>query len=78
MEAFLDLAEQASRDMGHEPYDFPDSGDLAADLKAVLRAAKDAPPPDCRATRTRSTTASLGPSLLLPRSDLPPTPRVKP
>jgi AcrR family transcriptional regulator len=41
MEAFLDLAERASRDAGQEPHTFPDSGDLAADLKAVLRATVD-------------------------------------
>jgi AcrR family transcriptional regulator len=39
LEAFLDLSEQASRDAGPE-YEFaiPDTGDLAADLKLVLRA----------------------------------------
>ncbi|WAZ21337.1 TetR/AcrR family transcriptional regulator [Streptomyces cinnabarinus] len=41
MEAFLDLGEQASRDAGHEPYAIPDTGDLAADLKTVLRATVD-------------------------------------
>ncbi|MFH9008790.1 TetR/AcrR family transcriptional regulator [Streptomyces afghaniensis] len=41
MEAFLDLAEQASREGGHEPYAFPDTGDLATDLKVVLRATVD-------------------------------------
>ncbi|MFI7409980.1 TetR/AcrR family transcriptional regulator [Streptomyces sp. NPDC049627] len=41
MEAFLDLAEQASRDVGQEPHVFPDTGDLAADLKGVLRATVD-------------------------------------
>ncbi|MFB7932014.1 TetR/AcrR family transcriptional regulator [Streptomyces sp. NPDC056039] len=42
LEAFLDLSEQASRDAGAE-YDFaiPDTGDLAADLKAVLRLTVD-------------------------------------
>jgi AcrR family transcriptional regulator len=42
MEAFLDLSEQASRDAGAE-YEFaiPDTGDLAADLKAVLRLTVD-------------------------------------
>ncbi|MCM1976955.1 MULTISPECIES: TetR/AcrR family transcriptional regulator [Streptomyces] len=37
MEAFLDLGEQA----GGESYAIPDTGDLAADLKAVLRATVD-------------------------------------
>ena len=44
LEAFLDLGEQAARDAGaaeHEPYAIPDTGDLAADLKAVLRATVD-------------------------------------
>lgn len=41
MEAFLDLAEQASREAGQEPHAIPDTGDLAADLKAVLRATVD-------------------------------------
>ncbi|PAZ10318.1 TetR family transcriptional regulator [Streptomyces sp. SA15] len=41
MEAFLDLAEQASREAGQESYAIPDTGDLAADLKAVLRATVD-------------------------------------
>ncbi|MGW0293129.1 TetR/AcrR family transcriptional regulator [Streptomyces tuirus] len=40
MEAFLDLAEQ-SVEAGPAPYAFPDTGDLAADLKAVLRATVD-------------------------------------
>ncbi|MGF0172022.1 TetR/AcrR family transcriptional regulator [Streptomyces sp. Marseille-Q5077] len=42
LEAFLDLSEQASRDAGPE-YEFaiPDTGDLAADLKAVLRLTVD-------------------------------------
>ncbi|GAA3788596.1 TetR/AcrR family transcriptional regulator [Streptomyces coacervatus] len=42
LEAFLDLSEQASRDAGPE-YGFaiPDTGDLAADLKAVLRLTVD-------------------------------------
>ncbi|MFH0522265.1 TetR/AcrR family transcriptional regulator [Streptomyces sp. M41] len=42
LEAFLDLSEQASRDAGAE-YEFaiPDTGDLAADLKAVLRLTVD-------------------------------------
>ncbi|MEU6554831.1 TetR/AcrR family transcriptional regulator [Streptomyces sp. NPDC046915] len=41
MEAFLDLAEQTARTAGQEPYAIPDTGDLAADLKAVLRATVD-------------------------------------
>ncbi|MFG1666423.1 TetR/AcrR family transcriptional regulator [Streptomyces sp. Y7] len=41
MEAFLDLGEQSAHDLGHEPYAIPDTGDLAADLKAVLRATVD-------------------------------------
>ncbi|MGW1952065.1 TetR/AcrR family transcriptional regulator [Streptomyces sp. NPDC001920] len=42
LEAFLDLSEQASRDAGPE-YEFaiPDTGDIAADLKAVLRLTVD-------------------------------------
>ncbi|MBZ9640227.1 TetR/AcrR family transcriptional regulator [Streptomyces sp. PSKA30] len=42
LEAFLDLAEQTAQDAGQEPYaTIPDTGDLAADLKAVLRATVD-------------------------------------
>ncbi|MGW6543977.1 TetR/AcrR family transcriptional regulator [Streptomyces massasporeus] len=41
MEAFLDLAEQSVAEAGSEPYAFPDTGDLAADIKAVLRATVD-------------------------------------
>ncbi|MFJ5727832.1 TetR/AcrR family transcriptional regulator [Streptomyces paradoxus] len=41
MEAFLDLAGQAVPEAGREPYVFPDTGDLAADVKAVLRATVD-------------------------------------
>jgi AcrR family transcriptional regulator len=43
MDAFLDLSEQAGREAaaGGDPYVFPDTGDLAADLKAVLRATVD-------------------------------------
>ncbi|MGW3283166.1 TetR/AcrR family transcriptional regulator [Streptomyces sp. NPDC001002] len=41
LEAFLDLGEQAARAAGQEPYRIPDTGDLAADLKAVLRATVD-------------------------------------
>ncbi|MET8771436.1 TetR/AcrR family transcriptional regulator [Streptomyces sp. NPDC004658] len=41
LEAFLDLAEQAARAAGQEADAIPDTGDLAADLKAVLRATVD-------------------------------------
>lgn len=44
LEAFLDLGEQAARDAGaseREPYAIADTGDLATDLKAVLRATVD-------------------------------------
>lgn len=44
LEAFLDLGDQAARDAGadgNEPYAIPDTGDLAADIKAVLRATVD-------------------------------------
>ncbi|MET9828786.1 TetR/AcrR family transcriptional regulator [Streptomyces sp. NPDC006385] len=41
MEAFLDLGEQAAQEAGQEPYVIPDTGDLAADLKAVLRVTVD-------------------------------------
>ncbi|WP_328870909.1 TetR/AcrR family transcriptional regulator [Streptomyces sp. NBC_00287] len=41
MEAFLDLGEQVNREVGQEPYALPDTGDFAADLKAVLRATVD-------------------------------------
>ncbi len=41
MEAFLDLGEEAVRAAGDEPYVIPDTGDLAADLKGVLRATID-------------------------------------
>ncbi|MCX5370360.1 TetR/AcrR family transcriptional regulator [Streptomyces sp. NBC_00015] len=44
LEAFLDLSEQAARDAGasaQQPYVIPDTGDLAADIKAVLRATVD-------------------------------------
>ncbi|MEU7059391.1 TetR/AcrR family transcriptional regulator [Streptomyces sp. NPDC046197] len=37
LEAFLDLGEQA----GQKPCEIPDTGDLAADLRAVLRATVD-------------------------------------
>ncbi|MFB8775357.1 TetR/AcrR family transcriptional regulator [Streptomyces broussonetiae] len=44
LEAFLDLGEQAARQADPDPaagYAIPDTGDLAADLKAVLRATVD-------------------------------------
>ncbi len=41
LEAFLDLAEQAARAAGQEVDAIPDTGDLAADLRAVLRATVD-------------------------------------
>ncbi|CAL9440828.1 hypothetical protein SUDANB176_02242 [Streptomyces sp. enrichment culture] len=44
LEAFLDLSEQAAeaaRTAGQESYALPDTGDLAADLKLVLRATVD-------------------------------------
>ncbi|WP_405581555.1 TetR/AcrR family transcriptional regulator [Streptomyces sp. NBC_01092] len=41
MEAFLDLGEQSAQSVGHEPYAISDTGDLAADLKLVLRATVD-------------------------------------
>ncbi|MGW2725651.1 TetR/AcrR family transcriptional regulator [Streptomyces sp. NPDC001492] len=41
LEAFLDLSAQAAREAGQEPYVIPDTGDLAADLKAVLRVTVD-------------------------------------
>ena len=41
LEAFLDLSAQAARDAGQEPCGIPDTGDLAADLKAVLRTTVD-------------------------------------
>ncbi|MFJ4618350.1 TetR/AcrR family transcriptional regulator [Streptomyces sp. NPDC088812] len=41
LEAFLDLGEQAAEAAGQVPYAIPDSGDLAADLRAVLRATVD-------------------------------------
>ncbi|MFE0511741.1 TetR/AcrR family transcriptional regulator, partial [Streptomyces sp. NPDC058964] len=58
LEAFLDLGEQVAQAAGQEPYAFPDTGDLAADLRAVLRATVEgggggpgggwAPPPPAR------------------------------
>ncbi|MER7717141.1 TetR/AcrR family transcriptional regulator [Streptomyces flaveolus] len=41
LEAFLDLGDQAAQAAGQESYAIPDTGDLAADLKAVLRATVD-------------------------------------
>ncbi|MEU3658786.1 TetR/AcrR family transcriptional regulator [Streptomyces sp. NPDC032940] len=42
LEAFLDLGEQAAQAAGQQTtYAIPDTGDLAADLKAVLRATVD-------------------------------------
>ncbi|MGW3986438.1 TetR/AcrR family transcriptional regulator [Streptomyces sp. NPDC004830] len=41
MEAFLDLAERSTEEAGAAPHTFPDTGDVAADLKAVLRATVD-------------------------------------
>jgi AcrR family transcriptional regulator len=41
LEAFLDLGERTARAAGQEPYAIPDTGDLAADLKAVLRGTVD-------------------------------------
>ncbi|CAL9580454.1 TetR/AcrR family transcriptional regulator [Streptomyces sp. Tu 3180] len=41
LEAFLDLSGQAAEAAGQEPYTVPDTGDLAADLKLVLRATVD-------------------------------------
>ncbi|MEU0676847.1 TetR/AcrR family transcriptional regulator [Streptomyces sp. NPDC006172] len=41
LEAFLDLSEQAAADAGQVPYAIPDTGDLAADLKLVLRLTVD-------------------------------------
>ncbi|MEU9349524.1 TetR/AcrR family transcriptional regulator [Streptomyces griseoloalbus] len=41
LEAFLDLGEQAARAAGQASYAIPDTGDLAADLKHVLRATVD-------------------------------------
>ncbi|MFE2279363.1 TetR/AcrR family transcriptional regulator [Streptomyces sp. NPDC059454] len=41
LEAFLDMAERAAAAAGQVPYAFPDTGDLAADLRLVLRATVD-------------------------------------
>jgi AcrR family transcriptional regulator len=41
LEAFLDLGERVAEEAGQQPYRIPDTGDLAADLRAVLRATVD-------------------------------------
>ncbi|WLQ43401.1 TetR/AcrR family transcriptional regulator [Streptomyces laculatispora] len=41
LEAFIDLGNRAARDAGEQAAGFPDTGDLAADLKVVLRATVD-------------------------------------
>ncbi|MGX2997566.1 TetR/AcrR family transcriptional regulator [Streptomyces sp. JNUCC 64] len=41
LEAFLDLADQATEAAGGTPQEFPDTGDLAADLRLVMRATVD-------------------------------------
>ncbi|MER6616772.1 TetR/AcrR family transcriptional regulator [Streptomyces xantholiticus] len=41
LEAFLDLAEQASDAAGPGDYEIPDTGDLEADLRLVLRSTVD-------------------------------------
>lgn len=41
LEAFLDMAERAAEAAGHVAHALPDTGDLAADLRAVLRATVD-------------------------------------
>ncbi|MBX7551342.1 TetR/AcrR family transcriptional regulator [Streptomyces sp. NPDC004232] len=41
LEAFLDLSMQAAQEAGQAPYVIPDTGDLAADLKTVLRITVD-------------------------------------
>ncbi|HET6860694.1 MAG TPA: TetR/AcrR family transcriptional regulator [Streptomyces sp.] len=41
LEAFIDLGDQAAAAAGEGPYEIPDTGDLAADLKPVLRATVD-------------------------------------
>ncbi|MFF9601316.1 TetR/AcrR family transcriptional regulator [Streptomyces sp. NPDC014684] len=41
LEAFLDLGQQAAQAAGQQPHTLPDTGDLAADLKTVLRATVD-------------------------------------
>ncbi|WP_345597143.1 TetR/AcrR family transcriptional regulator [Streptomyces marokkonensis] len=41
LEAFLDLGEQAVQAAGEQSHGMPDTGDLAADLKSVLRSTVD-------------------------------------
>ncbi|MFD4572655.1 TetR/AcrR family transcriptional regulator [Streptomyces sp. NPDC058417] len=41
LEAFLDMAQNTAETAGQDTYAIPDTGDLAADLKAVLRATVD-------------------------------------
>ncbi|MGV9421015.1 TetR/AcrR family transcriptional regulator [Streptomyces sp. NPDC003674] len=41
LEAFLDLGQQAAQAAGQQPHTLPDTGDLAADLKTMLRATVD-------------------------------------
>ncbi|MFH8236292.1 TetR/AcrR family transcriptional regulator [Streptomyces sp. NPDC018321] len=41
LEAFLDLGDQAAQEAGESGAGIPDTGDLAADLKSVLRATVD-------------------------------------
>ncbi|MDT0471337.1 TetR/AcrR family transcriptional regulator [Streptomyces sp. DSM 41014] len=41
LEAFLDLSARTAGDTGEEPHAIPDTGDLAADIKAVLRVTVD-------------------------------------
>lgn len=41
LEAFIDLGNRAAQDAGEQAAGFPDTGDLAADLKLVLRATVD-------------------------------------
>ncbi|MDJ0466499.1 TetR/AcrR family transcriptional regulator [Streptomyces sp. H27-C3] len=41
LEAFIDLGDRAAAAAGEGAYEIPDTGDLAADLKAVLRATVD-------------------------------------
>ncbi|MFJ6723934.1 TetR/AcrR family transcriptional regulator [Streptomyces sp. NPDC091281] len=41
LEAFLDMAQNTAETAGQDTYALPDTGDLATDLKAVLRATVD-------------------------------------
>src|SRR5687768_7729574 len=41
LEAFLDMADQAAEAAGPGGYEIPDTGDLEADLRTVLRATVD-------------------------------------